>query len=492
MCDSAIDSMRSFWCRIAVFGLYTKLLIGVLVISICASGLYYAKYVTLVFSNEATATSTETSNALAEARQEAEEEKERRRKELAERLAELDAEIEVYEGDIAKHQEAGDAYKQQIATLNSEISQIQREITSNELVIYQTNQKIEQNEEVIEFLQNKRDVQLDILAELLRDYYKETRVSVVEVVLQFESLSRFFDNLQRRDALQERMYEQVQKIKELAQNIQQEQVQLDERVEQQVLVVRSQEINRTNLSDKRQAQQVFLQQTEQTQEELEVKVEDLRKTKTQIRSQLYVLEGVGLASTFGEAYDYAKIASRITGVRPALLLAVLQRESRWGQQVGSCYLVDPEKGTGINFRVNQPRDRLLKVSRDVEPFFKIMAELGRDPYKTPISCPHPEYGYGGGMGPAQFIPSTWVGYAPRIAGILGRPADPFEIQDAMIASAVKLADAGAGAQTESAEWKAVMIYHAGGGWNNPRYRAHGDWIIKKAREYQKDIDVLES
>ena len=75
--------------------------------------------------------------------------------------------------------------------------------------------------------------------------------------------------------------------------------------------------------------------------------------------------------------------------------------------------------------------------------------------------------------------------------MLGRPADPFDIGDAFIASAVKLADAGAASRTEQAEWKAAMKYYAGGNWSNPAYRAYGDWIISKAREYQADIDVLE-
>ena len=221
-------------------------------------------------------------------------------------------------------------------------------------------------------------------------------------------------------------------------------------------------------------------------------MEELKQAQARIRSQLYVLQGVGVATSFGQAYSYAKVASNITGVRPAFLLALFQRESRWGQHIGSCYLTDPETGSGVNFKKdNAPRTRVMKASRDVKPFLELMAELGRDPYKTPISCPHPNYGYGGGMGPAQFIPSTWAGYKDRLANTLGRPADPFDIGDAFIASAVKLQRGGADAQTEQAEWKAAMIYYAGGNWSNPAYRSYGDWIINKAREYQADIDVLE-
>ena len=99
------------------------------------------------------------------------------------------------------------------------------------------------------------------------------------------------------------------------------------------------------------------------------------------------------------------------------------------------------------------------------------------------------------MGPAQFIPSTWMAYRERVSAILGREANPWLIQDAFIASAVKLADAGASAQTYALERKAALVYYAGGGWNNPAYWAYTDatgvGIMDLAVQYQGDIDVLE-
>ena len=114
-----------------------------------------------------------------------------------------------------------------------------------------------------------------------------------------------------------------------------------------------------------------------------------------------------------------------------------------------------------------------------------------DPYDTLVSCPHPEYGWGGAMGPAQFIPSTWLGQRDELAQLLGRPGNPWVVQDAFIASANKLRKNGASARTEQAEWKAAMIYYAGGGWNNPTYAPYGNRIIQLARQYQADIDILE-
>ena len=68
--------------------------------------------------------------------------------------------------------------------------------------------------------------------------------------------------------------------------------------------------------------------------------------------------------------------------------------------------------------------------------------------------------------------------------------DPWRIRDAFVASAVKLAQAGAASQNPDIEWKAAMIYYAGGNWNNSAYWGYADWIMDKAAEYQAEIDIL--
>jgi len=49
--------------------------------------------------------------------------------------------------------------------------------------------------------------------------------------------------------------------------------------------------------------------------------------------------------------------------------------------------------------------------------------LGLDPYSTQVSCPM-SFGWGGAMGPAQFIPSTWILYKSKLSSILGKTPNP--------------------------------------------------------------------
>jgi membrane-bound lytic murein transglycosylase B len=198
---------------------------------------------------------------------------------------------------------------------------------------------------------------------------------------------------------------------------------------------------------------------------------------------LYQLLGVTNDITFGEAVKIAQWASAQSGVRPAFLLAVLTQESNLGKNVGTCN------------RPGDPPSKSWKVvmnpTRDQPPFLQITQELGMDTDITPISCPMRDsrgrqIGWGGAMGPAQFIPSTWMGYRDKVSAITGKTADPWDIRDAFLAAAIKLA--AGGATTQSGEWTAAMRYFSGS--TSTKYRFYGDSVVAQAAKYQSDIDEL--
>jgi membrane-bound lytic murein transglycosylase B len=198
------------------------------------------------------------------------------------------------------------------------------------------------------------------------------------------------------------------------------------------------------------------------------------RTAQEIKARLFELRDSG-AIPFGKAYEYAKEASALTGVRPAVILGILAEESNLGENVG----------TG-NWRTD------MHPTRDQPVFEKLMAELGLDPDAQKVSK-KPWYGWGGAMGPAQFIPSTWVSYKDRVAKITGQsPANPWDARTAIFASAMLMADNGADKQTAAAERLAALRYLAG--WGNaskPAYAFYGDDVMALSAKFQKEIDVLE-
>ena len=96
------------------------------------------------------------------------------------------------------------------------------------------------------------------------------------------------------------------------------------------------------------------------------------------------------------------------------------------------------------------------------------------------------------MGPAQFMPSTWVQYEGRIADMTSqRPPDPWDPRTAIFAAAILMMDNGANVQTPAAERLAALRYLAG--WKNATKRAYafyGDDVMDLAAKFQQQINVL--
>lgn len=214
---------------------------------------------------------------------------------------------------------------------------------------------------------------------------------------------------------------------------------------------------------------------------------DKKKLAAEIRSRIYELFNTGKQINFGQAVEIAKMANRLTGINTAFVLAILTQESNLGKNVGTCNRLNdpPEKSWKV----------IMKPSRDQEPFQKITDELGLNIDQTPVSCPMrdkngKQIGWGGAMGPAQFIPSTWMGYKNKVAALTGKStANPWDIRDAFLASGLKLKAAGAG-DTEASWWKAAMIYFSGS--TNTQFRFYGDNVVALTKKYQQDIANLEN
>ncbi|MSU74992.1 MAG: hypothetical protein EXS55_00525 [Candidatus Magasanikbacteria bacterium] len=214
---------------------------------------------------------------------------------------------------------------------------------------------------------------------------------------------------------------------------------------------------------------------------------DSRKAAAEIRGRIYELFGTTKNIDFGQAVAIAEFVAAKTGIRPAFLLAILTQESNLGKNVGTCNRIGdpPEKSWKV----------VMKPERDQEPFLKITQDLGLDTDTTPVSCPlkdkkGKQFGWGGAMGPAQFIPSTWMGYTAKVSALTGKtPANPWDIRDAFAASAIKLTHDGADGTSEG-EWKAAMKYFSGS--TNTRYRFYGDNVLTIAEGYEKDIQALKN
>jgi len=406
---------------------------------------------------------------------------------LEKELKELEEKIAQYESDVTKTQQEKKTLQNQIYILKKKIETLDLQIYQSNLMIKDLGFQVKDTEGSIEKTSLKIEDSKEKLSNILRTLYEEDQKSLLEILLSEPKLSNFFDNLMALEALNQKNQELLKNIKELKSNLETQKQNLEEEKEDLEKVAKIQTLQRQESSQTKKEQEKLLEQTKGKESEYQKLLQVSKEKAAKIRARLFELAGVVEAPTFGQALEIAKYVESITGVRPAFLLAVLTQESNIGKNVGQCYLKNPVNGGGEVIRTGAQISRVMSPSRDVPHFLTITAELGRDPYKTPVSCPM-SYGWGGAMGPAQFIPSTWMKYRDRVKAITGS-ADPWNIKDAFVAAALYLADAGAASQTATAEWRAAMIYFSGT--TSSKYRFYGDSVMSIARGYEEDIKAIE-
>ena len=163
-----------------------------------------------------------------------------------------------------------------------------------------------------------------------------------------------------------------------------------------------------------------------------------------------------------------------------------------GKNIGSCYVSDLNTGDGVGKNTGTLFKGVMKAPRDTVPFQSITSALGLTWATTPVSCPMGG-GYGGAMGPSQFIPSTWQGMANRLESLLGvSQSDPWDPKQAVTATALYMQDLGAAALGYTAERTAALKYYAGGNWAKAANAFYGNQVIAKAETFQSNIDFLKS
>jgi membrane-bound lytic murein transglycosylase B len=418
----------------------------------------------------------------------AESEQEKEREELEAELAELEVQIGLIEGDITKTQAEKDSLTNEIYILRKRIQKLNLQVEQSSILIgdlrgqiVDTTSSIEKTSEEIETLKSQ-------VGNVLQRVYEEDHKSRLEIVFAGETLSDFFSQVAALSALSTRLESLLVNMEELNQSLSAQKGALENEKESEENFVKIQLLQKQENQSLQGQTQSLLEQTRGREAEYQRLLANKQAEAQKIRSRIFELIGVPDAPTFGEALEIAQGVSAQTGVRAALLLAVLTQESNLGKNVGQCYLTNTITGAGESVR-GTAFSNVMKPSRDVEPFLQITKDLGRDPFQTAVSCPIPSVGgYGGAMGPAQFIPSTWILYKSRLDGMLGKAADPWNIKHAFLASGLLLADGGASSQTYEGEWCAAQRYFSGRCSN--RYRFYGDSVLSLAAKYEKDIQTL--
>ena len=433
---------------------------------------------------------------------------------IAERRAQLERDLANLEDLIRQQQVLLDSKRgervsleRDVAILDAEIKKARAAIRAQELAISDLENEIWLKNATIRELDEKIERKRESLAGLIRRTAQLDDLSLVEILLSEKTLSQFFEEYDDFHTLKLALNASFRELERLRKDNETARSQLEVQRANEEELKMLHELQQRRLRDQEQDKARILQATQGEERQYQQMIAANERSAAQIRSELFELRG-SAAINLGDAIELANFVGSRTGVRPALILGVLKQETRLGEFLGN---------GSWRSDMHPTRDRPL--------FQVITTTLGMNPDTMPVSA-KPGYGWGGAMGPAQFIPSTWACYGgyintrtndcnnsarsfdwetfwagpwvyradkDRLRVVRGKqsPSNPWDNQDAFLAAGILLKDNGADGGTAYAERLAAMRYFAG--WanaNNPAYSFYGDGVMGHADYYQRQIDAL--
>lgn len=404
------------------------------------------------------------------------------------------------------------SFANDVAYLTAKINVAQANIKAKNIAISNLGKDINNKQSKINVLNQKIEEGRATLAVLLRKTSDIDGYSLAEAVLSGENLSDFFVDVEDYSATSRSLEDVFAELRGVKSETQAEKEAL---AKQQIAEANAKAVIEATKKqvEVSQAQKKVLLAESQNKEKTYSQVLAERQAKAaKIKAALFPLPNSDKPIEFGEALQYAEAASAKTGVRAAFILGIFATESgkgsdgTFGGNVGQCLLTNtPNKGDGKGKNSGTPFSQVMKGSRDVDPFMDITSKLGLDPFARSVSCPQ-SGGYGGGMGPAQFIASTWKGMESSIARATGKSVpNPWDPADAFMASSLYLRDLGAGTQDWTNERTAACRYNSGKTCYKTVYNkitkkyetvpnvglSYGNTVMENARLIQQDIDFLQ-
>ncbi len=426
------------------------------------------------------------------------------RKELEEELLELEEQMAEQQQVINEYRAQGKTLKSEMWQIDAQINKLNLQIKAVALSLKKLDNNIYETQRDINRTQNQISEHKEALSLSIRNLYEADNQTLIAILLQNEKISDFFNNINDLLLIQDNIRLSLNDITSLRQELLEQKQELGLEKEDVESLKRIRENTKGNLQVTQTYKANLLETTKNKESVYQKLLAETQKTAAEIRSRIFRLIGGG-ELTFEKAYEFARLAEGSTGIRAALTLAILDRESLLGKNVGRCSY-----------------ETAMHPTRDIPVFKKILETLNIEPGSTVarVSCPNQHGTYGGAMGPAQFIPSTWAiygGYRKNNSGqwyydagrdyigeVTGsKPSNPWSNADAFTATSLYIKDLYNSSscrdygttykhllpQQTLQERCAAAKYYSGKRWWTYRFW-YGDAVVTKAESFQKDIDIL--
>lgn len=385
-----------------------------------------------------------------------------KRVELEQQLQALEREAEQLDTSLQGVQNEKRTLASEIKTFETEIKRRELEIKRLTLAIRKAEIEIADASKAIAILTTKITRSRKALGAGLFLLYTYDQNSLLSVLIKHANISDFFHSLQNLEKVQTSLEGILSEFKENKTLLEKERDDLEQFEEEQQDLKGLQEVERRFLAQKKKEKDEILRLTKGKEVLFQQLLQSKKKDIATLKTQLFYLEKTGI--TAEEAVRAAQLAAKRAGIRTAFLLALLEVET--GKQFEDGVIsVGTNLGTG-----NWQRDlyqcyinlgKRGSAEAEKRAFLAITEKLNLDPDKMPVSR-KPNYGCGGALGPAQFLPTTWLRFEEKVAELTGhQPPSPWNIDDAFTAAAIFLAGSGASSQTDAGELRAAKTYLSG-------------------------------
>lgn len=417
-------------------------------------------------------------------------------------LSEIDQQILDQQKLVDQKKSERQSIERDVAILEAEVKKSQLAIQARAISIKNLDEQIGEKE-VVTVLDGRLEKQRQSVAALLRKTQEIDDNSLVELMLTNQNFSEFFADFEDYRTIGNSLRQSLEVLGDIKVDTLEQKQSLEEKQSEEARHKKLQEQERSIIEAKEAERSEILQVTKGQEAAYQAHLDETQRTATQLRAALFELAGGSGKIPFPQAVQLAKTASDRTGVPAALILAILEQESSFGSNIGQCTYDQMMQGKPT-------------MGPGSVPVFTVMAGvLGFDINNQKVSCAIApggvRYGWGGAMGPSQFIPSTWAlygGYVNTGDDVyvydsskdsirqllrLSGPSSPFRNQDAFLATAILMRDNGAAGGTRDSEWLAAIRYYSGwNGVNNPTNHSYGDQVMDRKARLEAEIRTLDA
>lgn len=425
----------------------------------------------------------------------------------AERRTRLEAELGKIEREMLQTQVLVEDKQMERQSLERDVDLLEAEVYKAQLGVQARSRaialltdQIGEKEEVISILNERMAKQEQSIAELIRKTQEVDDFSLIELLLSNQNFSEFFEDFESFRSINDSLNNSMAALRDIKADTHLQVNSLEEKQMTEAEMKAAQEREKARIEQQEAEKEQILAVTKGEEQAYQELLESQQKTAAQLRAQLFELLGGGGGIPLPQAVELSQYASGKTGVPASLILAVLEQETNIGSHLGSCAYTDTREGRAV-----------MHPDRDLPVFLAIADALGFNASTRQVSCPiisgGQRVGWGGAMGPSQFIPSTWAIYGGIVntgggwtydanSDVIRRingnssPANPFNNRDAFLATALLLRDNGANG-TYAGDRLAALRYYAGwGGASNPANAFYGDQVMQRKAKFVDQIRIL--